>query len=96
MRLSLAGLFMLVALPGISVVEIPQAAADVCTVYPDGKPNLSCDSPGLPACFFNPSRSEWACIPRNTVACSSQYASWYCDAGKSCYGDGRDMAHACY
>lgn len=95
MRAFLSRAFMPMGVLCISLAVVPAALADVCTVGSDGKPKLSCNSPQSPKCNFNPARSEWKCLPRNAVACGSPYASWSCNPGQSCNGDGRDMAHAC-
>jgi hypothetical protein len=66
----------------VLLVGLPQAFADKCT------DKLACNDPASPRCAFNPSRSEWKCIPRNAVFCAAPTRSYYCQAGQNCNGDG--------
>ncbi len=77
------------------VVSGAPARADVCTVWPSGKPHLSRDDPAFPKCHFNPARSEWKCSARDAVLCGSTVKTWSCPAGKMCNGDGSPGVPAC-
>lgn len=59
------------------------ARADVCA---DGQ--HSCDDTGAPECWFNPSRSEYACSPRGWNHCGARYKSYSCPPSANCLGDG--------
>lgn len=61
---------------------MPLALADRCTS------KLACNDPATPKCAFNPSRSEWQCVPRNAVFCAALKRSYYCQPGRRCNGDG--------
>jgi hypothetical protein len=67
-RVLLALIFSLATLFGGSLVEIPQAKADICTPHPNGTvppPGQSCNNPAFPICYFIPATHEWMCRARN-------------------------------
>lgn len=76
-----AGLFAL-AFTGLT----SPASADECGTVGDTK--YTCDDPASPECWFNPTRSEWACSPRGAVHCAAAYRSYSCQTGTQCLGDG--------
>ena len=61
---------------------VPVARADVC-----GDNRSTCSDP-FPECWFNPSRSEYACSARGLNHCGSAYRSYSCTPPSNCLGDG--------
>jgi hypothetical protein len=59
------------------------ARADTC-----GDNRHSCNDPASPECWFNPSRSEYACSPRGWNHCGARSRSYSCQPPSNCLGDG--------
>jgi hypothetical protein len=65
---------------------VSPASADECGKI--GDTTYTCDDPASPECWFNPTRSEWACSPRGAVHCAALNRSYSCQTGTQCLGDG--------
>src|SRR5271157_3219842 len=82
MRNSLVFAIVLATAIMATTATAPKARADTCA---DSR--YHCDDPS-PECWFNPSRSEYACSPRGWNHCASRYKSYSCQPPSNCLGDG--------